>query len=86
MCSRSLRLLAPRSSFRSSKGTLANALEQIKLFSNVQKKKKKKKRRRRRNKWDIVLNELTQKKISWKTKQNKTTTKNTSSSGTKINN
>jgi hypothetical protein len=34
------RLLAPRHSFRSSKGTLANALEQIKLFSNLQKKKK----------------------------------------------
>ena len=40
MFSRSPRLLAPKCSFGSSKGTLANALEQIKLFSNLQKKKK----------------------------------------------
>jgi hypothetical protein len=35
MCSRSPRLLSPRCSFRSSKGTLANALQQIQLFSNL---------------------------------------------------
>ncbi|CAO2625892.1 hypothetical protein LEMLEM_LOCUS19061 [Lemmus lemmus] len=36
-CSRSLRLLAPRNSFRSSESVLASSLEQIKLFSGSQK-------------------------------------------------